>query len=239
MPFLNQHYKSLLILLVLAVGIIITSHQANFQDFLAQGDHGRDLYAAQAVYRGELPFRDFWWDYGPLMPYYYGLFFKILGTHISSMLTGKIVLKILGGILMCLGLMELASGPAAFLAACWFMLFQQEFFYTYCHLGGIVLILGVAFCLLSYIQKNSLKAAWGCLAFILTLFLVKINFGLTALAVSVLTVGMADYVRRSPVTNAKKIFYTLAFVGLPFFVFIIYWSMLKNLTITELTQCLP
>ena len=43
------------------------------------------------------------------------------------------------------------------------------------------MVLGVAFCLLSYIQKNSLKAAWGALGFIFILCLIKINFGLSRL----------------------------------------------------------
>ena len=206
MPFLKHHAKCLVLLLVLGSGIIITAPYANFQDFLSQGDHGRDLYAAQAVYRGELPYKDFWWVYGPLMPYYYGLFFKIFGTKISSMILGKLILRILGGILICLGLMEVSSAIAAFLCACWFMLFQQDFFFTYNHLGGIVMILGVAFCLLSYIKKNSSKAAWGALGFIFTLCLIKINFGLAALAVCVITVGVCDFVRRIPFNTAKKAF---------------------------------
>src|SRR5471030_1534765 len=123
MDFLKQHTKSLIVSLVLLAGIFITAPYHNFQDFLAQGDHGRDLYAAQAVYRGELPYKDFWWVYGPLMPYYYGLFFKIFGTQISSMILGKLILKILGGILICLAMMEVSSEIAAFLCACWFMLF--------------------------------------------------------------------------------------------------------------------
>ena len=99
MSFLKQHVKFLTLLLVFLAGILITAPYVNYQDFLSQGDHGRDLYAAQAVYRGELPYRDFWWVYGPLMPYYYGLFFKIFGVHISSMILGKLILRILGGIL--------------------------------------------------------------------------------------------------------------------------------------------
>src|SRR5471030_2344910 len=117
MPFLKQHAKCLVLLLVLGAGLLITAPYINFQDFLSQGDHGRDLYAAQAVYRGELPYKDFWWVYGPLMPYYYGLFFKVFGTQISSMILGKIILRILGGILICLGLMEVSSEIAAFLGA--------------------------------------------------------------------------------------------------------------------------
>ena len=169
MDFLKQHSKSLTLLLVLLAGILITAPYANFQDYLSQGDHGRDLYAAQAVYRGELPYKDFWWVYGPLMPYYYGLFFKIFGTKISSMILGKLLLRILGGILICLAMMEVSSEIAAFLCACWFMLFHQDFFFTYNHIGGIAMILGVVFCLLSYIQKNSSKAAWGALGFIFTI----------------------------------------------------------------------
>jgi len=239
MSFLKNHSKFLLLLLVLGAGILITAPYANFQTFLSQGDHGRDLYAAQAVYRGELPYRDFWWDYGPLMPYYYGLFFKIFGTHVSSVILGELLLRIFGGILVYLGLVEICSELAAFLCSCWFMFFQPEFFFTYNHMGGIVMILGVTSCLLSYIQRNSLKAAWGALGFIFTLCLIKINFGLAALAVSVITVGVCDCVRRIPISPSKKIFYAFAFLGLPLLLFYIYWSLLKGLSLTEIRQCLP
>ena len=241
MLFLKQNSKCFILLLVLSAGILITAPYANYQGFLSQGDHGRDLYAAQAVYRGELPYKDFWWVYGPLMPYYYGLFFKIFGTQMSSMILGKLILRALGGILIYLGLMEVSSTTAAFLCACWFMLFQQDFFFTYNHLGGIVMILGVAFCLLSYIKKSSPKAAWGALGFIFALCLIKINFGLAALAVCVITVGVSDLVRRKiggcPYLN--RYFYTAAFIGLPLLVFIIYWSLLKGLSVAEMRQCLP
>jgi hypothetical protein len=239
MSFLKQHAKYLILLSVLIAGIIITAPYANYQDYLSQGDHGRDLYAAQAVYRGELPYKDFWWVYGPLMPYYYGLFFKIFGTQISSMILGKLVLRVLGGLLICLGLMEVSSALAGFLGACWFMLFQQDFFFTYNHIGGIVMILGVVFCLLSYIKKSSSKAAWGALGFIFTLCLIKINFGLAALTVCVITVGVCDLVRRIPFDTAKKSFYAAAFIGLPLLTFIIYWSLLKGLSVMEIRQCLP
>jgi hypothetical protein len=239
MDFLKLHAKRLTLLLVLITGIIITAPYANYQNFLSQGDHGRDLYAAQAVYRGELPYKDFWWVYGPLMPYYYGLFFKIFGTQISSMILGKLILRILGGLLICLAMMEVSSEITGFLCACWFMLFHQDFFFTYNHLGGIVMVLGVAFCLLSYISKNSSKAMWGVLGFIFTLCLIKINFGIIALLVSLITVGVCDLLRRQPFNANKKMFYSLALIGLPLLVFIIYYSLLKGLSVMEIRQCLP
>ena len=239
MSFWKNHSRFLILLLVLVVGILMAAPYANFQNYLSQGDHGRDLYAAQAVNQGELPYKDFWWDYGPLMPYYYGLSFKIFGNQIGSMILGKLFLRIIGGILICLGMMEICSESAALLCACWFMFFQPDFFFTYNHMGGIAMVLGVAFCLLSYIQKNSLKAAWGSLGFIFTLCLIKINFGLAALAVCVTTVGVCDFVRRTPIKNSKKLFYTVAFIGLPLLLFYIYWSLLKSLSILEIRQCLP
>ncbi|MDE2009912.1 MAG: hypothetical protein KGJ09_07535 [Candidatus Omnitrophica bacterium] len=229
----------LLLLAVLAAGIIIAAPYTNFQEYLSQGDHGRDLYAAQAVFRGELPYKDFWWVYGPLMPYYYGLFFKIFGTKISSMILGKLCLRIAGGILMALGLLEIASPLAAFIGACWFMFFQQDFFYTYNHIGGLVMILGVAWRLLAYIQKSSSKAPWSSLPFIFVLCLIKINFGLAALAVSVITVAVCDFVRRTPADRPKKSFYAAAVIGIPLVNFLIYWSLLHGLTIREIRQCLP
>ena len=238
MSFLKQHSKGLFLLSVLAAGILLAPF-INNQGPLSQGDHGRDLYAAQAVYRGELPYRDFWWVYGPLMPYYYGLFFKIFGNQITSILIGKLILKISGGILICLGLMEITSELTAFIGACWFLLFQQDFFFTYNHLGGLVMILGTAYCLLTYIKKNSPQAAFGALAFVFTLCLIKINFGLAALAVSVITIGITDLVRRTSVSTYKKLFFALAFTGLPLLVFIIYWFILKGLSIPEIRQCLP
>ena len=58
------------LLLTIGIGVLLHSPYHNYQDFLAQGDHGRDLYAAQAVLKGDLPYKDFWWVYGPRMPYY-------------------------------------------------------------------------------------------------------------------------------------------------------------------------
>jgi len=239
MPFGKPHAKLLVLALVVAAGVLITAPYTSFQNHLSQGDHGRDLYAAQAVYRGELPYKDFWWVYGPLMPYYYGLFFKIFGTQIGSILLGKLILRVAGGILVCLALGQVASLTAACLAACWFMLFQQDFFFTYNHLGGIVMILGVAFCLLSYIQKNSIKAAWGALSFIFALCLVKVNFGLAALSLCGITVGTCDLVRHAPFNKDKKKFYAALLIGLPVLTFLIYWSLLHGLSVMEIRQCLP
>lgn len=232
--------KAILFWAIVAAGILLSLPYINYQDYLAQGDHGRDLYAAQAVYRGELPYKDFWWVYGPLTPYYYGLFFKLFGVKITSMILGKLLLRILGGVLIGLAILEFGSPVAAFLGACWFMLFQQDFFFTYNHIAGIVMVVGVAWSLLAFIKNSSVTHAWRALGFVFALCLIKINFGLAALVMTLMTVAICDFWKNRQLFPAGRAsFYATALLGLPLVVFLIYWSLLHGLTAMEIRQCLP
>jgi hypothetical protein len=51
-------------------------------------DEGWYLYAARLVFRGELPYRDFAYTQGPMLPYLYGLPMAVFGP---SLLVGRIV----------------------------------------------------------------------------------------------------------------------------------------------------
>src|ERR1039457_2107636 len=137
--------------LTILVSAIFVWPELNYQDKLSQGDHGRDLYAFDAVTHGKLPYKDFWWVYGPIMPYYYGLFFKIFGVHITSVLLGRALLVIICSVLMYFSAACLMSPGLAFLAATWFTQSRQEFFFTYNHIAGIAAELLICWCLLAYI----------------------------------------------------------------------------------------
>ena len=76
----SRFQKYVFFLLTLIGGILIYFPAHNYQPLLAQGDHGRDLYAFDQTIHGAKPYRDYWWVYGPLMPYYYALFFKSNST---------------------------------------------------------------------------------------------------------------------------------------------------------------
>src|SRR6202142_4383188 len=84
MTLMKFNSKTIFLLLTILMSALYVWPELNFQELLSQGDHGRDLYAFDAVTHGKLPYKDFWWVYGPIMPYYYGLFFKIFGVHITS-----------------------------------------------------------------------------------------------------------------------------------------------------------
>ena len=235
--------KRIFLSLIIVMAIIISLPYINFQDSLSQGDHGRDLYASVAVYRGELPYKDFWWVYGPLMPYYYGIFNFILGTKISSILVGKLLLKLVGGVLFFLAASVLMRPWLAFIAACWFLLAQMDFFFTYNHIGGMVMTLGVMWAGLSYLKTNKISYAWATLAFIAVLGLIKINFALSAgvafglaLILNWITNPIA---RTQALTTPYKILYATGIIGIPLWWLATYSFFLNGLTIAEIRQCLP
>ena len=144
--------KWIYLLLTVAAGIVLLWPGLNFQDWLSTGDHGRDLDAAEEVLRGKTVYRDYWWVYGPLMPYYYALFYKIFGIKIQSILIGKFLIKLTAGIFCYRAVSVLFTPLTAMMATLWFWTFQQDFFFTYSHIGGILVVMAVIWCLMNYIK---------------------------------------------------------------------------------------
>ena len=118
------------VLLILS-GFLLLHQRLVYQPFLASGDHGRDLYAFEATMRGQLPYKDYWWVYGPLTPYYYSIFFKLFGVAISSVLLGKFLLNLAAGIFFFATLSFFIPSMFAYVATLWFWIFKPEFFFTY------------------------------------------------------------------------------------------------------------
>ncbi len=236
-PLKNQSFFIFLFLTIIG-GAVIFSPYSNFQNLLAQGDHGRELYAAQAVWRGEIPYKDFWWNYGPLMPYYYGAFFKVFGVQITSVLLGKMFLNIACGIFCFLAVSEIFVPAAAFATSLCLMCFQTDFNFTYNHVGGITLILAVIWMHFAYIRHSRIRSAYAALAFVFLLGLVKVSFGLVALLVTILTVYVFDRIRPGPSDKTKRLFY-IAALSLPLAWLAIYRWMTYGLTFAEISECFP
>ncbi|MCR4337341.1 MAG: hypothetical protein NUV91_06000, partial [Candidatus Omnitrophica bacterium] len=202
------------LLLLLIVGIILLHPQLSYQSFLSTGDHGRDLYAAEATMHGARPYHDYWWVYGPLMPYYYALTFKIFSVSIPSILLAKMLLKLLSGFLIFSILSLYTPLLFSFLGSLWFWAFQEDFFFTYNHEGGLFLFLMATLCLLKYFQTQKEKYLYGALLSAYLLALVKINFGVGLLLFSPLCVFFFDWTQKLPFTRAKRIFYIINVVTL-------------------------
>ncbi len=231
--------KTIFLLLTILMSALFVWPELNYQDLLSQGDHGRDLYAFNAVTHGKLPYKDFWWVYGPLMPYYYGLFFKIFGVHITSVLLGRALIVILCSVFFYLSAACLMSPGLAFLGSAWFTQSRQEFFFTYNHIGGIAMELIICWCLLSYIRIGAMRYLWITLIADFILGFIKINFGLAALAGIVLGVMLIDSSKKYLFSEEKKKFYRCATVFIPLVFGIIYWLLLKDLPLYAIRQCMP
>ncbi len=234
-----MNYRITAFLLVPLAGLFLLFHHASFQPFLSQGDHGRDLYAFSQTLHGQMPYKDYWWVYGPLMPYYYALFLKIFGVAIPSILVGKILLTVLSGIFIFFALSLFIPPLFAFMGAMWFWLYQPDFFFTYNHIGGIFCLSAILFALFSYIKKPKTYYLYFALLFIFLLSLIKINFGIASLFVFIVFYRVYDAINHIAATEGKKKLATIAGFFLPLLIFIIYFLLLYQLPAYEIRQCMP
>ncbi len=226
-------------LLVPLAGLFMLFHHASFQPFLSQGDHGRDLYCFVQTLHGAIPYRDYWWVYGPIMPYYYALCMKIFGIAIPSVLVGKGLLTVLSGVFIFFALSRFTPILFAFLGAMWFWMYQPDFFFTYNHIGGIFCLTAIIFTLFSYIKQP--KTKYLCFAVFLSfiLALVKINFGIASLFVVVVFYRLYDRINGVAMTDGKKKLNKIACFVVPILILFIYFLLLCPLPIYEIRQCMP
>ena len=234
-----MNYRLTAFLLVPLAGLFLLFHNAAYQPLLAQGDHGRDLYAFAQTLHGQIPYHDYWWVYGPLMPYYYAMFFKIFGVAIPSVLVGKILLTVISGVFIFFSLSLFIPPLFAFMAAMWFWMFQPDFFFTYNHIGGIACLMAMAFALFSYIKQPKIKYLYLALFWAFVLSLIKVNFGLAALFVLITFHKLYDRANRIPDSKEKKNFAKIAGVFMPIWILLIYCVLLFPMPFYEIRQCMP
>lgn len=153
----------------------------------SEGDYGRDLYYFYLVSKGSLPYIDFNWIYGPIMPLLYGVWYKIVGI---SVLKAQILWDIffVGASLWTYFSIRKFSDP---LMACvfsvFFTLYYGLFFQTFNHIGGAFFLSGLVYSLISLMKTEKKIYAWLTAIFAGLFTLVKLNMGL---GVIFLTVGI-------------------------------------------------
>ena len=186
-----------------------------------------------------MAYRDYWWVYGPLMPFYYALFMKLYGVSIMSVLVGKAILKLTAGLFIFMAVSRVAHPVAAMLGAIWFYLFSQEFFFTYNHIGGIVCVTAIAAMLMSYIKDRGMGWLWAAALTSFVLCFIKLNFGLAGLAAAALGAFITDKSYGLKASPDKKFFYRTALFYLPLLTAVAYIYLLRGLPIYEIRQCMP
>lgn len=219
-------------------GFFLLYHRSFFQPLLSPGDHGRDLYCFEATMRGAMPYRDYWWVYGPLMPYYYAVVNFLLGVNIHSVLLGKMGLDIIAGLFFFLSLSTIGPVLLAYVATLWFWAFNPDFFFTYNHAGGITMLLAATHTLFVYLKQRDPAILRRGLWIIFILCFIKLNFGLATLAGYLGCVALIDRTYRVPFRSQKN-FYLTGLLVLPLVTLLGYLPFVWGLSAAEIRQCLP
>lgn len=210
----NKKIKLFFLLLTIISGIIALWPYQDFQYWISQGDHGRDLYAFKKTMQGSVPYRDYFWVFGPIMPYYYSLFFKIFGLHIHSILLAQNILILAVGILIFLTASIFLPGLLSYVVALWYWAFRGlDFFYTYNHIGAVVAMVASFYCLFLYVNKPRLKyVVWGCLS-LLAVMLIRFNVGVVCLMAFSLGLLFADVIMKNPLARRNRLSHAAWAIG--------------------------
>jgi len=264
--FFNQilRYQKLLFLLLLIVAATVIFFPIhNFQAPIAQGDHGRDLYAFEQITKGAVPYHNFWWVYGPLTPYLFAFAFKIFGASIQTAIVTQLFFKACAAIFCYLSLACFVSPIFSFIGALWLLTFQPTFPHTYTHAAGVAASVAMVYFLFSYLRSFGKKYLFFGLATGFLLSFMKLNFGianLTAFSVCFLLISYfyppsqkiknnasedvaskqaTSLPGRLQETRLHQKTYFIALFSSLFFIVGLYWLLLRGLPFYEIRQCFP
>jgi len=239
LPFSKQERIFFLLLTIIA-GIFILWPLHNFQNYLSQGDHGRDLYCFKKTMEGALPYRDYSWLFGPLMPYYYSIFYALGGVSIQSVLVGYILLILLTGVFVYLTCSVFFSPAMSFVCALWYWCFRGiEFFYTYNHIGGLLTLIAALYCVFKYIRDNRLFYVYAGFICIFLLTLIRLNMGIANLIAITFAFYLVDFVQKNPESSKKRFLYAYLFLATLTITFSIYLFLLYPLPDYAIQQSFP
>ncbi len=232
--------KKIFFLLSFLVGILTLWPFNDFQFMISTGDHGRDLYCFKKTMEGALPYRDYSWLFGPLMPYYYIIFYRLFGVSIQSVLLGQNILILLIGLVLYLCCTIFISPSLAFVCATWYWAYRGvEFFYTYNHAGALLFLVTALYFILKYIRKPKRKfVLLGSLS-VLMILLIRVNLGVSTLAAFFTSLLIIDGVKKNPQRGKNRKIYLCLVLGLIFIVTLIYGYLLYPLPGYVLGQTFP
>ena len=223
-------------ILTFVFGLLFVRTFLNFEPIFTEGDQGRDLYCIKHVFDGQKPYLDFWWEYGPLMLYYYALCFKLLGVSIQSVILGKQVIVFLSGIFVYLGAAAVIPPVLAFSAAVFFWIFRPDFFYTFNHIGGMFCTILLLYALLQYFNRPKQKFLILGMISVIVLNLIRLNIGFSSLLAFLLSIYIFDKFNGK---NKPWIFYAWVSAGTGIVTALIYIPFIIGVPQENLLKCFP
>jgi len=233
----NKKSYSCFLVLAFLTALVIFQPFLDFQSRFAQGDHGHNLYSYYLTFRGEVPYRDYYYAYGPVMPYVYSFFYFLGGVSAKSVILGDILFGVLSGLCFFACVSLVASPLLAYVATVWFWIFNHGFFYTYNHTGGMALLLAGVYYVIHFIKTGNKKSVLAAQFLFSLLCLIKLNTGIVNLVALNSFLLIYDRLYPRQIDKVKSIIMPLV-AGL-LSVGTTYYFLLRGLPSYVVNQCLP
>jgi hypothetical protein len=152
-------------------------------------DSGREMYVPMALLRGKMLYRDVFYLYGPLSPYFNSLLYRLFGVHLAVLYWAGALSALFSGVFLYFTGVELGSWPAGLGAALIIQIqaFQSSYMcfplpYSFASVYGC--LTACVFIWLIVRSCKSTKPTWifgaGCAAAVA--FLLKLEFGFACYA---------------------------------------------------------
>lgn len=147
-------------------------------------DSGREMYVPQQIARGKMLYRDLWYPYGPLAPYWNALLFKLFGDRLNVLYGSGLAVTLLFSFVLFALCRYFSNRLASFIAVLSFLFqaFETNLFnyilpYSYAASMGSLFALLFIYFLVRYIrqERNLLLLASGLAAGLA--LLTKTEFG--------------------------------------------------------------
>jgi hypothetical protein len=178
-------------------------------------DSGHEMYIPVALAQGRMLYRDVWFNFGPVAPYFNSYLFRLFGIHLSVLYWAGSLAALGSAVFLYLAGMQLSAWPIGWTAGAVILLesFQPSFFcfplpYSFSAVYGCLVT-----CLSMYLliqASSSVGSAWVFFAgsAAATALLLKPEFGIAWYVTLVALIGIRGFQRRS----AKPILTDIAMV---------------------------
>ena len=204
--------------IVSVAGVLAWHTWGHWGDF--QIDNGRELYVPAEILKGKLLFRDLWYMYGPLAPYFKALLFRIFGVQLTVLYVFGLTLTIGTALitfeiarLFRLGLVG-STVPSLFFLVEAFYPFIRNFVFPYSYAASLAAFLGLTCLYFVMRHASDTRALHLALAAVLAslAILTKQEFGVACLVLLGFEIAACYWIRRSSLELLRNV--ALSCVGL-------------------------
>lgn len=225
----------LVAVLILFISIYMFRLPLEFVNYMDEGDFGRDLYNFWLVSQGKLPYIDFNWIYGPLVPLLYGMVFKVFGVSAFNAIVLWYLNFVVSVFLLFYVVKSFANSFMAFIASLVFILYYEGFLIpVFNHVTGLIFILLSILFLFKYLTFKKTLYLYLIAISCFMLMMVKLNIGI---AFSVPILSFIIFFNLKDKNHLKHILYSFSLIS--FLLFFLYLFILSNTPFDQIVKSFP